>query len=74
MSERGEATERFEAAVFPFIAEIVRLGTGYDVAAVERSEDERSAVVVCENGNVYKVKTSVGIYSVGVTQEGEIEQ
>jgi hypothetical protein len=66
-------TERFEEAVFPFIAEIVRLGTGYEATAITRAEDERSAVVVCENGNVYRVKTRVVISRIPATEEGEVQ-
>lgn len=67
-------TERFEAAVFPFIAEIVRLGTGFEAAAITKAKDENSAVVVCENGNVYRVKTRVVISPIPASEEGEVEE
>jgi hypothetical protein len=65
--------ERYEAIVYGFIAEMVRLGTGENAAALSASSDgDGTAVVVCENGAVYRVRTVVAITQVDEREEGEV--
>lgn len=54
--------ERLEQ-VHSFVAETVRRA-GLEPVAVETSEDDSSTLVICENGDVYRIRTIVHISKV----------
>lgn len=63
--------ERFEGVVFPFVAELCRR-FGEDPAAISSSANDDATVVVCENGNVYRVTMSVAFQRVAGDVEPEV--
>ena len=62
----------FEKSVHGFVASICkRLGT--EAVAVAPSDDNRATVVVCENGNVYRVTMAIAFEQIAEDVEPEVE-
>lgn len=60
--------ERFEGAVFGFVAELTRR-IGEHPVALSASENDDATVVVCENGNVYRVTNRITFERVDTIKE-----
>lgn len=69
-----EDREDFERVYFPFVAELTRrLGSG-EAAAIAAASDDYSTLVVCENGDTYRVRAAISFERVpDPRQEGEVQ-